>query len=177
MRAALVSVSYVSTYTWQSLYQLVFFWQTEAAQKIQKFESESEKLDGHSLELGTVRGNMEEKKEHLKKLLSAIAAAKYDVQIADKSSKIQDLERQREAVNSEMKALNSQGNSRAKLELKRGEVRTKTAEIKQTLVHSSFLHRCSYIGSVDKINVKFRAIMKKDVKAETVVDDVDSLLA
>ena len=89
-------------------------------------------MDAHSLDLDTLRGDIDEKRQRSDKLKSSIDAAKYDEQIAERSARIQDLERKREAVNGEMKALSSQGSSRAKLELKRGEIRTKGADIKHT---------------------------------------------
>jgi len=52
--------------------------------------------------------------------------------LADFAKKARELEDERERLNSELQGLSLQADSRARLELKRGEVKSKTMEIQNT---------------------------------------------
>jgi DNA repair protein RAD50 len=72
---------------------------------------------------------MEEKRARIEKLKKEIAAAKHEKRLQDKTEEARQLEETREALMEETRALSSQADSRAKLDLKRSEIKTKTQEV------------------------------------------------
>jgi DNA repair protein RAD50 len=68
------------------------------------------------------------------------------------------MEDQRDTLNTELRGLSLQAESRARLDLKRAEVRSKTSDTKNIL---------------ELCNVKFRKLMGKDARAETMERDID----
>ncbi|KAG5221328.1 DNA repair protein [Salix suchowensis] len=84
-------------------------------------------------ELRTLSGDIEEKKSRLDQLKATIQSANYDGRIAEKTTKAKHLEDRRDSLNAEFRALSLQADSRAKLDLKRTELKSKTAELKNTL--------------------------------------------
>lgn len=85
-------------------------------------------------ELRTLVGDFEEKKARLDKVKNDIDASGYDAKLAEKQSKSRNMEDRRDALNTEIRTLSLQADSRARLDLKRAEVKTKTADIKNTYV-------------------------------------------
>lgn len=75
---------------------------------------------------------MAEKNIRMEKVRNEVKAARYDELLAEKNSKAKSLEVTREELNSEFKSLSSQSDSRARLGLKRDDVKLKTGEIKHT---------------------------------------------
>jgi DNA repair protein RAD50 len=65
-----------------------------------------------------------------------MGVAKYDARLAEQTEKAKGLEEQREALNRELRTLSTQADARAKLDLKRGEVKSKNGEIHSTSVNS-----------------------------------------
>jgi len=90
-------------------------------------------------QLKSLQADIEEKKTRLTKIKNEMGSAKYDAQLADRTEKAKVMEERREALNTEIRTLSLQADSRAKLDLKRGEVRSKNKEILSTSVVS--VHR------------------------------------
>jgi DNA repair protein RAD50 len=96
-----------------------------------------EKLDATetlSGELHTLVGDIEEKKARLEKVKSSMESSNYEAKLAEKISKGRHLEDRRDKLNTELRRLGLQADARAKLDLKRTEFRTKTADVKNTCV-------------------------------------------
>ncbi|KAJ7250863.1 AAA domain-containing protein [Mycena haematopus] len=113
---------------------------TKNQSAITRDERELEAMQSLSSELRTTTGDIEEKQSRLAKAQAEIAAAKYDDRLDEKTANIKTLEAQRDALNSEFKALSMHADSRAKLDLKQKEVKAKTTEIDATIstANSSF---------------------------------------
>lgn len=88
-------------------------------------------------EIRTLHGDMEEKRRRLDKAKEDIKASNYDERIAEKTSKARSVEDQRDDLNNELRSLNLQADSRAKLDLKRDEQKSKSNEMKNTSVRST----------------------------------------
>lgn len=69
-----------------------------------------------------------------------MGAAKYDALLADRTEKAKDLEERRDALNRDLRALSLQADARAKLDLKRGEVKSKNGEIRSMSVNSLYCY-------------------------------------
>jgi len=83
-------------------------------------------------ELLTLTGDIEEKKMRLNKIKADIKAANYDERLAEKMTKGKTMEDRKDMLTAEFRTLNTQADTRAKLDLKRAEVKSKTGEIKNT---------------------------------------------
>lgn len=68
----------------------------------------------------------------LERIKDDIRSAKYDSRLAEKTDKTKSLEDKREELNAEIRTLSLQADARARLDLKRGEVKSKTSEIANT---------------------------------------------
>jgi DNA repair protein RAD50 len=64
-----------------------------------------------------------------------MGAGDYDARLAKRTEEAKDLEEQRETLNRELRTLSLQADARAKLDLKRGEVKNKNGEIQSTSVN------------------------------------------
>lgn len=99
--------------------------------------SSSDKLDeiAHiGRDLATLSGELIDKEEKGARIRSSLDAADFDAKLESKSRKIRDLEDAKDRLQLEFAKLSMQAESRAKLELLRAEVRTKTADIRNTSV-------------------------------------------
>ena len=85
-------------------------------------------------QLATVDSEIEDKTEKLKKLRDQIKTAAYDKQIEEKAREARLLDDQRNEASREFRFLSSQAEIRAKLQLKRTEVQSKTKEVQTTWV-------------------------------------------
>ena len=112
-------------------FTLIFF-QAERQDKISKTEKTLESLQSLPGTLRNLQSDIEDKNARLQKLKATINSAKYDSRLADFAKKARELEDERERLNSELQGLSLQADSRARLELKRGEVKSKTMEIQTT---------------------------------------------
>jgi chaperonin cofactor prefoldin len=90
--------------------------------------------DSLALQLETLNGDLEDKQAKVNKLREEIKKAKYEDRIIEKSQAIRSLNDQKDALNAEFASLSSQANVRAKLDLKRQEVKSKGSEIKSLCV-------------------------------------------
>jgi DNA repair protein RAD50 len=97
-------------------------------------------------QLNTLQGDIEEKRTRLTKIKTDMGTAKYDVRLAEQTEKAKRLEEQREALNSEFRSLSLQADARAKLDLKRAEIRSKNGEIHSTSVVPLSYWSCPDMG-------------------------------
>ena len=78
--------------------------------------------------LRTLQAEIEDRKERLQKLNRTLASANYDVKLADMAAKGRKLEDERDQLNTELQALTLQADTRARLDSKRAECKSKTTE-------------------------------------------------
>ncbi len=83
---------------------------------------------GHTLT--TVQGEFEEKAAHIEKINVRIRDLAHDAKIQQAITSIRALEAERDSLNNEFKNLSLQADERAKLDLKRDEVKAKAQESK-----------------------------------------------
>jgi len=108
--------------------------QTERQDKISKAERTLEDLQSLPATLRNLQSDIEDRKGRLLKLKAAISSAKYESRLVNFAKKAREFEDERERFNTELQGLSLQADSRARLELKRGEVKSKTMEIQTTSV-------------------------------------------
>ncbi|OJA09417.1 hypothetical protein AZE42_03080 [Rhizopogon vesiculosus] len=125
---------------------------------ISKAESSVETMQGLASELRTLAGDIEEKKMRLEKVKADIKAGNFDERLSERAAKARSMEDQRDTLNTELRGLSLQADSRARLDLKRAEMRSKTSDTKNTL---------------ELCNAKFRKLIGKDARAETMERDID----
>ncbi|KAH8825323.1 AAA domain-containing protein [Flagelloscypha sp. PMI_526] len=116
--------------------------------------------DSLALQLETLNGDLEDKQAKVNKLREEIKKAKYEDRIIEKSQAIRSLNDQKDALNAEFASLSSQANVRAKLDLKRQEVKSKGSEIKSL---------------VDASSSRFKKLVGSNIKPETMERDLDQL--
>jgi DNA repair protein RAD50 len=105
-------------------------------------------------ELHTLTGDMEEKKARLKKVKSDMKSSNYEAKLAEKLAKARNMDEQRDKLNAESRTLGMQADSRAKLDLKRTEFKTKTADVKNTCVFRiSIIPHLMNIATVWKLSM------------------------
>lgn len=76
-----------------------------------------------------IQAEIEDKKDRLGKLQAGIISANFQGRLAEISSKNRALEEERDELNIELQGLTLQSESRARLELKRSEVKSKSLEM------------------------------------------------
>jgi DNA repair protein RAD50 len=79
-----------------------------------------------------VQSDIEEKKARLEKIKADVKAAKYEERLEEKSLKARELDDRRNALTREIRTLSSQADIRAKLDIKRTELKRKSADVKNT---------------------------------------------
>lgn len=75
-------------------------------------------------------GDIEEKTARLNKIKADMKVAEYDEKLSAKTTRSRNLEDKRDEMNAELRSLSLQADSRAKLDLKRAEAKSKNAERK-----------------------------------------------
>ncbi|KAG6854661.1 hypothetical protein C0991_003309 [Blastosporella zonata] len=134
---------------------------TERLSTIKKDELKVESLLTIPSQLKTLQGDMDEKKTRLNKHKTDMGVAQYDARLTEVVGKAKGLEEQRELLNSELRTLGLQSDVRAKLNLAKEDIKTKGAEILNTL---------------ELANVKIRKLTKgKDATVDTLERDVNRL--
>lgn len=69
----------------------------------------------------------------MEKIKGEVSSSNYDVRIQEKTEKLRTLEDTREQLSSEMRTLTIHADAGIKLDLKRGEIKSKTTDIQNTL--------------------------------------------
>jgi DNA repair protein RAD50 len=82
-----------------------------------------------STDLKTLEADIEEKKSRITKLQVEIKATNSDQKLAQNAAKARDMEDQRERLNAEMTSLSRQADTRARLDIKRSELKSKQTEV------------------------------------------------
>jgi DNA repair protein RAD50 len=100
-------------------------------------------MQGLASELRTLSGDIEEKKLRLEKIQADIKGGNFDERLSEKAAKARNMEDQRETLNTELRSLGLQADSRARLDLKRAEMRSKTSDIKNMQVPCSAFYSSS----------------------------------
>ena len=77
-----------------------------------------------------IEGDIEEKERRLAKIHEEIRAANYEGHLAELGTKAHTLDAKRAELDKEFTSLNLQADSRARLDLKREALRSKTTEVK-----------------------------------------------
>jgi DNA repair protein RAD50 len=81
------------------------------------------------LSINTLVVEVQDKKDRLDRLKASIASANYDARLAEFIKTGRGLEERREELNVELQSLTLQADTRARLDLKRAEVKTKSVEV------------------------------------------------
>jgi DNA repair protein RAD50 len=108
--------------------------QAQRQSSINEAERKVESQQSLPSQLKTLEGDIEEKRKRLTKIKTDMGTANHDAKLAEKTEQAKSLEAQRDALNRELRTLSIQADSRAKLDLKRAEVKSKNGEIQSTLV-------------------------------------------
>ncbi|KAG8214897.1 hypothetical protein J3R82DRAFT_10069 [Butyriboletus roseoflavus] len=132
----------------------------EKQEAISKAEVAVETMQGLASELRTLSGDIEERKLRLEKLKKDIKEANYEERLSERASKARALDDKRDNMNAELRGLSLQADARARLDLKRSEVRSRTLEVKNTL---------------EMCNPKFRKLVGKDARPENMERETDHI--
>ncbi|KAH7885017.1 ALG6, ALG8 glycosyltransferase family-domain-containing protein [Phlebopus sp. FC_14] len=125
---------------------------------ISRAESSVEMMQGLASELRTLAGDIEEKKLRLEKIKGDIKAANFDERLSERAAKARSMEDKRDTLNTELRGLSLQADARARLDLKRAEMKSKKTEVKNIIEMS---------------NAKFRKLVGTDARAETMEREID----
>ncbi|TFK64624.1 hypothetical protein BDN72DRAFT_963073 [Pluteus cervinus] len=109
-------------------------------------------------QLQNAQDEIHEKKRRIEKIKADIATAAFEKNLAEKGEKARQVEERHQTLSSELASLSLQSDSRAKLDLKRGEVKSRTIEIQ---------------AIVDNANVRHREQFGGKLKPETISNDVE----
>ena len=108
--------------------------QAKLQPKITDAEREVDAARTLTSRLAEVKADIEDKRRRLEKARQDVSAAAFDKKIAEKTANSTSLESKREALNTELRTLSLQADSRAKLDLQRAQLKTKSTEIQTTSV-------------------------------------------
>ena len=80
--------------------------------------------------LKTIQSEIDDKERRLETSKNELLSAKFDEQLAEKEAKLRSMEATRDTLNNEFRTLSLQADSRAKLDLHRASLKSKTSEVK-----------------------------------------------
>lgn len=106
--------------------------QADLQSSISKAQNQVDNAEGLTAEYKTVESDIEEKERRIQKVKDEIKDARFEDHVVEKTSKIRELESKRDALTNEIRILSLQADSRARLDLKREESRTKETEMRNT---------------------------------------------
>jgi DNA repair protein RAD50 len=106
--------------------------QTERQTSITDSQDKVDATQGLPAELRTVRSDIEEKKNRLSKLENDMKGSSYDERIGEKTLKSRKMEDQKDGLTVEIRTLSLQADARARLDIKRAEVKSKEGDVKTT---------------------------------------------
>jgi DNA repair protein RAD50 len=148
---------------------------------ISKAELAVETMQGLASELRTLSGDIEEKKLRLEKVKRDIKEANFEERLSERASKARVMEDKRDSLNSELRGLSLQADARARLDLKRSEMRSRTLEVKNTcvgflgVVRNLNWNADGYFHRLEMCNSKFRKLVGKDARAENMERETDRI--
>ena len=102
--------------------------------KVTSAEASLDQTSSLTADIRTLEGDIEEKKRRLDRARQEIKDANFDERLSEKSSKARALEDRREDLNGEIRTLSLQADSRARLDIKRAELKSKRNEMQNMLV-------------------------------------------
>lgn len=126
---------YILPFTFECGLELIIQ-QTTLQGNISEAERDVDAAQALPAKLRTLESEMEDKERRLEIIKDELKAAKYEERIAEKESKYRSLEVTRDGLNNEFRTLSLQADSRAKLDLNRASLKTKSAEVKNVYVIS-----------------------------------------
>jgi DNA repair protein RAD50 len=85
----------------------------------------------------TLHADIEEKKTRIEKIKSDMKSANHDERVTEKAGKARTMEDRREELNAELRSLSLQADSRARFDIKRSEVKSKTGDIRNMSVQDT----------------------------------------
>ncbi|THU87035.1 hypothetical protein K435DRAFT_867671 [Dendrothele bispora CBS 962.96] len=130
---------------------------TEKNQAIFTAEDALDKCQAIPAELESVVEDIKEKTRRMEKVQGDITKADHDGRLAQVVDQRRTLEHKRDDLNAEFVALNSQSEVRAKLDLNRKDVKTKTIEVNTT---------------IKTAGKKYRDLVGKETQAESFEEDI-----
>jgi hypothetical protein len=89
-------------------------------------------MEGLASELRTLSADIEEKKLRLDKVKKDIKEANFEERLNERASKARVMDDKRDSLNAELRGLSLQADARARLDVKRSEVKSRTLEIQNT---------------------------------------------
>ena len=135
--------------------------QSSLQNSITKMESNTSNTRSLSRDLSTLQQDFEEKSRRIRKTQEDIANAGYDGKLQQIMSSIRSLEDKRDLLNVGLKNLSMQSEARAKLDLERGELKTKIRDLDNI---------------VDSTSTKYNKLLGSVIKLETMERDVDDAI-
>lgn len=102
---------------------------------ITKAEREVDAAESVTAKRKTIEADIEDKDRRLQKIKDDIKLANFEERLGEKASKGRSLEVKRDELNAEIRALSFQADTRARLDLKREELKTKENEVKNAYVN------------------------------------------
>lgn len=149
---------------------------------ISKAEQDVDAAEALTSQLRTIEADIDEKERRLQKIRDEFKAATYDERITEKSTQIRSLGLKNADLEKEIQSLSLQADTRARLDLKREALRTKTSEVKTMYVafRTCFHWNLSLLWfshSLEINNPKFRRFVSADAHAETMEREVERVLA
>ncbi|KAI1789650.1 hypothetical protein LXA43DRAFT_1020614 [Ganoderma leucocontextum] len=108
--------------------------------------------------LAELKADIEEKRNRLARAQEEFKSAGFEEKIREAMAQSSKLNDRRDELNEELRTLSLQADSRAKLDLQRAQMKTKTGEIKTT---------------IDLCNAKFRKLVGVDARPETMEQELD----
>ncbi|KAF4617143.1 hypothetical protein D9613_005936 [Agrocybe pediades] len=121
---------------------------SERQQSIKEIEMQLEKQDDVSTRLHTCQSDIEELNEILKKKEETFASANFKARLEEMSDRSRLIEAQREKLSEELSSLTKDVSTRAKLEVRKGEIKTKLSDMDKILESSDKKYRSIAAGSL-----------------------------
>lgn len=106
---------------------------------IRTTERQLDAQSGLEISLQTTQDEIKEKRSRVDKIKADISEAKHDEKVQQKSDQSRRLDEKRESLLEESRVLSMQADSRAKLDLKRAEIKAKSLEVETTYGPTSFV--------------------------------------
>lgn len=101
-------------------------------------ESDVDAVQKLASKLSTIISDKKDKQRRLETLRTEFSRDRYDDHLSEKMSKSRAMEAERDGLNIELRALSAQADTRAKLDLKRAELKSKTSQMRNTYVHALY---------------------------------------
>ena len=92
----------------------------------------------------TLHADIEEKKARIEKIKVDMKSANYDERVAERVGKARTMEDRRDELNSEIRSLSLQADSRARFDIKRSELKSKQGDIRNTYAHGNLYRHDQY---------------------------------